>query len=296
MKIKIKKNMKHSLSLSQIVTISFAVAILPILHSVSFAASFTSDVFSGDVKEYAIRTEHFQIEYSHIIGLQVDSDGDSISDIVEETAEYAERSWDMEVDNLGFAEPVGDGEYVYVILDDSDEYLWEGTMGVTYFFPDYTLYMALDPWLSAEELQVTVAHEFMHIIQFGIDIYFQGSYQDINFCEATAVWVEDFVYDDVNDYYGYLSYYFDYPDYSVFAGDEELDDTYFKYALGIWPRFLTEYYDDDGMITDIWDKFFELDSVGAGGFYTVYSSVEDIVEAEGDDLDEVYQDFSIWNL
>ncbi|OGJ48845.1 hypothetical protein A2344_02655 [Candidatus Peregrinibacteria bacterium RIFOXYB12_FULL_41_12] len=275
--------------------VSFLAAVLPVWGSVSFATSFSSDVMSGDLKEYAILTEHFQIEYSHIIGLQADSDGDGISDVIEEVAEYAERSWDLEVDQLGFSEPIADGEYVYLILDDRDEYLYEGTMGVTCYFDDFSLYMAIDPWMSSDYLKVTVAHEFMHVLQFGLDFYFQESYQDIYFAEATAVWMEDYVYDDINDYVGYLTDYFDYPDYSVFAGVVP-DGTFFEYALGIWPRFLTEYYDDNSLVLDSWNQIIELDSVGNGGFFTVFSAVQDVVEAEGDDIDEVYQDFSIWNL
>jgi hypothetical protein len=46
---------------------------------------------------------------------------------------------------------------------------------------------------------VTAAHEYNHVIQFGIDVL-----QDAWMFEATAVWMEDAVYDDVNDYVNYL--------------------------------------------------------------------------------------------
>ncbi|MEO8330167.1 MAG: MXAN_6640 family putative metalloprotease, partial [Candidatus Nanopelagicales bacterium] len=50
-----------------------------------------------------------------------------------------------------------------------------------------------------QNLQVTAAHEFFHAIQFGYD-----SYEDIWYMEATAAWIEDEVYDAVNDNVQYL--------------------------------------------------------------------------------------------
>lgn len=51
-------------------------------------------------------------------------------------------------------------------------------------------------------LQITAAHEYHHAIQFGYNYYF-----DIWFAEATATWIEDEVYDDINQLYDYLPAY-----------------------------------------------------------------------------------------
>jgi hypothetical protein len=48
-------------------------------------------------------------------------------------------------------------------------------------------------------MQVTAAHEYFHAVQFGYDIG-----EDPWFMEATATWVEDEVYDRVNDNVAYL--------------------------------------------------------------------------------------------
>jgi hypothetical protein len=50
-----------------------------------------------------------------------------------------------------------------------------------------------------ENMQVTAAHEYFHAVQFGYDIG-----EDPWFMEATATWVEDEVYDRVNDNVYYL--------------------------------------------------------------------------------------------
>ena len=52
-----------------------------------------------------------------------------------------------------------------------------------------------------DSLRVTAAHEFFHAIQFNYD-----TTDDDWFMEGTAVWVEDQVYDGINDYLNYLPY------------------------------------------------------------------------------------------
>ncbi len=51
-----------------------------------------------------------------------------------------------------------------------------------------------------ESLQVTAAHEYHHAIQFGYNFYF-----DLWYAEATSTWMEEEIYDGVNQLYTYLS-------------------------------------------------------------------------------------------
>jgi hypothetical protein len=64
------------------------------------------------------------------------------------------------------------------------------------FDNDYSEYGA-DP---TKILEVTAAHELFHAVQFAYDYE-----EDRWFLEATATWVEDELYDDVNDNWQYLS-------------------------------------------------------------------------------------------
>ena len=52
----------------------------------------------------------------------------------------------------------------------------------------------------SNSLRVTAAHEFFHAIQFAYDVN-----EDIWFMEGTATWVEDEVYDSINDNYQFLA-------------------------------------------------------------------------------------------
>ena len=47
---------------------------------------------------------------------------------------------------------------------------------------------------------MTAAHEFFHAVQFAYD-----AADDQWFMESTATWMEDEIYDDVNDNLQYLS-------------------------------------------------------------------------------------------
>jgi len=59
-------------------------------------------------------------------------------------------------------------------------------------------------------VRVTAAHEYHHAIQGGS--YRLGPSKDLYYFEVTSTSMEEFVYDDINDYYNYLSTYFRHPD------------------------------------------------------------------------------------
>lgn len=260
---------------------------------VSAASLFTSDIENGLIKGNAIETQHFQFEFSDIVGEQMDSDGDDIPNIIEVTAEAAEDSWDLIIDDLGYEEPIEDGSPLIVIFDDNDEYLSSGALGITSLLSNGNPYVAIDPWMSDAYLQVTMGHEFFHTVQFGYDPSFAYSYQGINFAEATATWMEDILFDSVNDYALYIPEFLDYIDYSIFASIIPSGSLY-QYGMNIWPRFLSEYYDND-VIKNVWETYFD-SNIDYESDLKLYEAVKDVVDEEGGDLESVFQEFTLWNL
>lgn len=80
--------------------------------------------------------------------------------------------------------------------------------GSTYQFFDASSYCVVDNDFDSSQfpshtplqnLQVTAAHEFFHAVQFAYD-----AADDQWFMESTATWMEDEIYDDVNDNVQYL--------------------------------------------------------------------------------------------
>jgi hypothetical protein len=147
------------------------------------------------------------------------SDGDGVPDYVERMAAIAEQSYAIENGALGWPPPRSDGA-LGGGSGQTDVYLvdvgFQGLFG--YSAPDPPpaqrceracfAYLVMDDDFSPAQfgyadpgipLSVTMAHEYNHVLQFGID-----PIQDLWMFEATAVWAEEKVFPDANDYLNYL--------------------------------------------------------------------------------------------
>lgn len=125
----------------------------------------------------------------------------------------ADSSWQVQCDEMNFITPPPDngvgGDDLYDIYIC---YLGGGVLGYTspsgeYHPPDSTQactasHIVMGSNISGIGQRVcTVAHEFQHAVQFSY------SYEEPTwFMENCAVWMEEMVYPDVNDYIAYISY------------------------------------------------------------------------------------------
>jgi hypothetical protein len=180
-------------------------------------------------------------------------DGDGVPDFVEQVEEVAEHVYEVENVRLGWRDPRSDG-HEGGANGKTDVYLAEiGGSLFGYAAPDrgqadaqHRLprhlhgYLVLDndyePFefpgtKPLNDLKVTFAHEYNHILQFGYD-----AYQDAWFAESTAVWMEDQVYNGINDYLRYVRRW------------TRLDDTPItttsirEYGSAVWNDWLTHRY------------------------------------------------------
>jgi hypothetical protein len=100
-----------------------------------------------------------------------------------------------------------------------------------------------------ENLQVTMAHEYFHATQFAYDAADDGWAM-----EATAAWVEDEVYDNVDDNVQYL---FDSPLTDRKRSMDKFGGL-FHYGVWIWFRYLTEKFPEEtGGLPTVVRKFWE---------------------------------------
>jgi hypothetical protein len=147
-----------------------------------------------------------------------DSDSDGIPNYVETVYTTMARVWNTETGTLGYNAPLADdgtssdtnnpdgridvyladlrsrGLYGYCAPDGPNDASSHQT-GYCVLDNDYVNYGTA----PINALRATAAHEFFHAVQFGYDVG-----EDLWFMEGTATWMEDEVYDSINDNYQYL--------------------------------------------------------------------------------------------
>jgi hypothetical protein len=139
-----------------------------------------------------------------------------------------------------------------------------------------------------ENLQVTVAHEYFHAVQFGYD-----AAEDSWFLEATAAWMEDEMYDDVDDNVQYLVQ-------SPLRYPRVPLDTFaagFHYGTWIFFRYLSERYpaSQAGLPTVVRDMWRKADSAsGAPDQYSI-QAVKSVLKAQGAEFPQLFARFSAAN-
>ncbi|HYJ22035.1 MAG TPA: MXAN_6640 family putative metalloprotease, partial [Solirubrobacterales bacterium] len=108
------------------------------------------------------------------------------------------------------------------------------------------------PGTSAlDDLQVTLAHEYNHILQFGYD-----AFQDAWFAESTATWMEEQVYPHIDDYLRYVRRW-------VKRWDTPLTTNSIKeYGSAVWNQWLERRY-GDSIVRQAWARAIH---VRPGGF------------------------------
>ena len=113
-----------------------------------------------------------------------------------------------------------------------------------------------DIYNPLQSLQITAAHEYHHAIQFGYNFYF-----DIWYAEATSTWMEDELYDSVNQLYSYIPAWFS---QSKLPLDTPVSiTTGGGYGRWIFNRFLSEKHGST-MIRDAWERLGGFASPGNG--------------------------------
>lgn len=209
----------------------------------------------------------------------------------------AENCWATEVTTLGFRQPPSDeafpgngGDARYDIYVQALSGVYGYTQGEYYVEGtpqnDATSYVVIDNDYIGfgypnpqDPMKVTVAHEFNHACQFAHDVGESPWYM-----ESTATWMEDVVYDSINDYVAYVQYFLNYPYYALDAND---GSGLRIYGSCIWNHYLSEVH-GDSVVVDIW---YQLES-GTSTF----SNIDLALVGYDTDLEEEVRQFSIWNF
>jgi hypothetical protein len=218
-----------------------------------------------------VETAHFILHYTTQGDWAVptrDADRSGTPDFIDEAAKSWEAIYAREVGQLGYVAPkltaTPDGAVAnkfHVYFKDMKYYGYTVPENVAYApvngFPSGTA----SAWIVVENdfagfppndedvtgletvrtgaLKVTQAHEFMHALQFNINVYQSGWLM-----ESHATWAEDAVYDSINDWHWYINRFFVSPSLPIFNR--------YVYGSAFFQNWVSEHYGVDAP-RRIWD-------------------------------------------
>ena len=224
----------------------------------------------GNLKN-TFETAHFVLHYTtqgNFAVPTVDANRNNIPDFIDASAKSWEEVYAREVGQLGYPAPklttTAEGAVsskFHVYFKDMKFY--------GYCVPENISYAPIDgfpsgtgsAWIVVENdfvgfppndedvtgletvrtgaLKVTQAHEFMHALQFNINVYQSGWLM-----ESHATWAEDAVYDGINDWHWYINTFLNSPRLSIFNR--------YIYGAAFFQNWLSENYGVD-VQRKIWD-------------------------------------------
>lgn len=173
---------------------------------------------------------------------------------VNQLAQAADSAYNFEVNILGYPPPPADfGEGGDDLIDIYIQNLTFGDYGWTdnetaLGNDKYTSYITMDNDFSnyytkgIDAAKVTVAHELHHAIQIGNYRLYRD--RDVFYYETSSTAMEEFVFDSLNDYYGYMNVYFNRPNVSM--------SYHSGYDLAIFNLFLRDRF-GFGILKRIWE-------------------------------------------
>ena len=185
----------------------------------------------------------------------IDLNSNNIPDYIDSLAEVFENVSEVLHEKLGFNKPPGDGFYtsnydnggsdkydIYIRQLASNFYGYvqfeqyaqgtgdnENTLdleeknAITSYMAMRNSYQNFNQLSEIQNIQTTIAHEFFHAVQLGYD-----GWEKQWLLEATAVWMEEELFDEINDVYQYMPDWFRYPHRSL---DEEGTHAYGSYIF-----------------------------------------------------------------
>ena len=209
-----------------------------------------------------------------------------------------EHIWDEEVTNMGFRAPPpdgsdpdgGGGNDLYDIYVQNLIGLY-GYCAGSYYYNDgpggyppnaATSYVVIEnDWVGfshppIECMQITIAHEFGHSCQAAHNINADTWYK-----ECTSMWLEDTLYDDVNDYLGYLSQFLS----SLYRSIDYHNGSLRWYGSCVWNFFLSENF-GNGIVVENW---WQLESSSQP-----LDAMDVVLGTYGTSMEDEYKEFAIW--
>jgi hypothetical protein len=213
-----------------------------------------------------------------------DGNQNQVPDWVETVAGVFEYVYDVEVNKMGYRSPPVSsldvylrdltGEGVFGLTADAGRPSFPNVSAPSYIEIDraftHPMYTSNGQYTKEQMLRITAAHEFHHAIQFGYNYYF-----DFWFAEASATWIEDELYDSVNQLYLYLS------SYLPLAGTLPIDAPIggnSEYGRWIFNRYLTETQGSRTVVRSVWEELGRTPAPASGADIPMLPLIQEVLQ------------------
>lgn len=234
----------------------------------------------------------FRIHYTTIGINKVnpeDNNRNDIPDYVELASQYFDYSHSVIVDSLEYDPPApdssGSGKEIDVYFISLSR-----TYGVTQLeelvpgkTSAYSCYIEVDNDFYGfktpplQSLMVTSAHEYFHAVQVG----YRYRDEDVFFMEMCSTWMEDFTYDQVNDYLQYINNFFKDINYPFYYTNK----SWFEYASCLWIHMIVKKYDPD-VIRNVWELI---------PTQAAFPTIQQVLIEYGTTFNQELVSFGLWN-
>ena len=257
----------------------------------------------------------FRVHYDKVGGNAVrnattDTAADGVPTYVHVAADALNLSWELLIDSIGFVPPLVDadsgggmdlydcylalptGQTFVIALTAPDITSLNGSVTVATSFQIVHPTMANFPQVDdpLDLLRISCAHEFFHAIHFSLDALEKPTWQTSGWWqEGNAVWLEDYVFPNVNDWSN-LPPYLEETERSIMSSIS-LSDLHPYGGGSMWSFYLVERYGSPEILRQIWIAC----SLVAGD-NTIAATEAVLQNLLGMTFDEAWYEFSSWSM
>jgi len=244
---------------------------------------------------------HFMIHYTTSGDDAVspaDSNENSIPDRIEKIVDAFEQSYKVEIEQLNYQLPPSfeggtkpydiyvldlNSNYAITVTEGVDSTAWEQKNVSSYILFDNDFVGAGFIFQGDNAIKTIAAHEFFHAIQLGYVFRKTDSF----FFELTAVWMEDQVFDEIDNYLYYLDYFFSAPDVPLIAVSFTIPGI-FKHIYGssVFAFYIAENFGQNA-IRHIWEQMSDQSAMEA---------VNNVFKRNGSSFEWEFVKFAMWNF
>lgn len=239
---------------------------------------------------------HYDIAGTHSVPT-ADLDEDGVPDFIESLAAIADTSWETQIEQLGYLRPPSDGtaggDSLYDVYFQDLAFFgfaqpeslgpepWNDFTSYLVCHRNFSIFSPNDDPEGKEmgAAKATMAHELRHAIQFAYD----GG-EEAWYMESDATWIEEIVFDIVNDNYRYLPHFYVRPQTALTSNSFATEH---PYSAFIWQLYLSQKFDQI-LMRRVWE--------GARYAPEVMDVLSDsLLLGFGWDRDSAFVDFVLWS-